>query len=55
MVDVLKPRLFEGHALERWAGHRGIPREEVMAIGDNYNDIEMLAFAGSPVLSWERG
>ncbi len=46
MVDVLNHGCSKGHALQRWAGHRGIPREEVMAIGDNYNDIEMLAFAG---------
>jgi len=36
--------------LERWANHRGIKREQVMAIGDNYNDIEMLAFAGRPFI-----
>ena len=28
----------------------GIDRSEVMAIGDNYNDIEMLTFAGHPVI-----
>jgi Cof subfamily protein (haloacid dehalogenase superfamily) len=50
MVDVLNQGCSKGHALERWAGHRGIPREEVMAIGDNYNDIEMLAFAGVPFI-----
>ena len=50
MVDVLNQDCSKGHALERWAGYRGIPREEVMAIGDNYNDIEMLAFAGVPFI-----
>ena len=50
MVDVLNQGCSKGHALERWADHRGIPREEVMAIGDNYNDIEMLAFAGVPFI-----
>jgi len=50
IVDVLNQGCSKGHALERWAGHRGIPREQVMAIGDNYNDIEMLAFAGVPVI-----
>ena len=48
IVDVLNRDCSKGHALERWARHRGIPREQVMAIGDNYNDIEMLAFAGLP-------
>ncbi len=40
----------KGHAVERWAAYRGIRREQVMAIGDNYNDIEMLAFAGQPFI-----
>ena len=50
IVDVLNQGCSKGHALERWANHRGIAREQVMAIGDNYNDIEMLAFAGYPVI-----
>lgn len=50
IVDVLNQGCSKGHALERWAGYRGIPREQVMAIGDNYNDIEMLVFAGIPVI-----
>jgi HAD-superfamily hydrolase, subfamily IIB len=50
IVDVLNGGCSKGHALERWASHRGIPRKEVMAIGDNYNDIEMLAFAGYPFI-----
>ena len=50
MIDVLNAGCSKGHALERWARHRGIAREEVMAIGDNHNDIEMLAFAGHPVI-----
>ena len=50
IVDILNKDCSKGHALERWAAHRGVPREQVMAIGDNYNDIEMLAFAGYPVI-----
>jgi len=50
IVDVLNQGCSKGHALERWASYRGIPREQVMAIGDNYNDIEMLAFAGLPFI-----
>ena len=50
IVDVLNQGCSKGHALERWAKYRGIPREQVMAIGDNYNDIEMLAFAGRPFI-----
>lgn len=50
IVDVLNHGCSKGHALERWAEHRRIRRDQVMAIGDNYNDIEMLAFAGYPVI-----
>ena len=50
MIDVLNAGCSKGHALERWAAHRGYRREEVMAVGDNYNDIEMLEFAGHPVI-----
>jgi hypothetical protein len=50
IVDVLNAECSKGHALERWAKYRGIKREEVMALGDNYNDIEMLAFAGRPFI-----
>ena len=50
IVDVLNRDCSKGHALERWANHRGIPREQVMAIGDNFNDLEMLAFAGAPFI-----
>jgi len=50
MIDVLNAGCSKGHALERWATYRGFTREEVMAIGDNHNDIEMLAYAGHPVI-----
>jgi len=50
IVDVLNRGCTKGSALARWANFRGIPREQVMAIGDNYNDIEMLAYAGSPFI-----
>ena len=50
IIDLLNAGCSKGHALERWANYRGIDRSEVMAIGDNYNDIEMLTFAGYPVI-----
>ncbi|MGA7629561.1 MAG: Cof-type HAD-IIB family hydrolase [Terriglobales bacterium] len=50
IVDVLNAGCSKGHALERWANYRQITRDQVMAIGDNYNDIEMLAFAGYPFI-----
>jgi len=45
-----KSWLLQGARLGAWANHRGIAREQVMAIGDNYNDIEMLEYAGVPVI-----
>ncbi len=50
MIDVLNPVCSKGSSLAEWAGLRGVPREEVMAIGDNHNDLEMLSFAGIPVV-----
>jgi Cof subfamily protein (haloacid dehalogenase superfamily) len=50
MIDVLNAGCSKGQALERWAKFRGYGREEVMAIGDNHNDVEMLEFAGHPVI-----
>jgi Cof subfamily protein (haloacid dehalogenase superfamily) len=50
MIDVLNAGCSKGHALQRWAAHRGFGREQVMAIGDNHNDVEMLEFAGHPVI-----
>ena len=50
MIDVLNGGCSKGHALERWANYRGVTRAQVMAIGDNHNDVEMLEFAGHPVI-----
>lgn len=50
IIDVLNYGCSKGHAVERWAARRGIGPENVMAIGDNFNDVEMLEFAGTPVI-----
>src|ERR1043166_3286220 len=50
ILDILTQACSKGHALRRWAEKHGIPREQVMAIGDNYNDLEMLEFAGLAVV-----
>ena len=50
MIDVLNAGCSKGHALERWASYRGYGRDQVMAVGDNHNDVEMLEFAGHPVI-----
>lgn len=50
LIDILNTDCSKGHAVERWAGHRNIRVAEIMAIGDNFNDIEMLEVAGIPVV-----
>jgi len=50
MIDVINPVCSKGSSLAEWAALRGFAREEVMAIGDNHNDLEMLSFAGIPVV-----
>lgn len=50
MLDVLPPGCTKGAALAEWAQRQGLQREEILAIGDNHNDLEMLLFAGIPVV-----
>ena len=50
MLDVIHPRCSKGATLAEWTARRGLAREEVMAVGDNFNDMEMLEFAGLPVV-----
>jgi hypothetical protein len=50
MVDILNKGCTKGAALKRWATFKGYKPEQVMAIGDNYNDIEMLEYAGHPYI-----
>jgi Cof subfamily protein (haloacid dehalogenase superfamily) len=50
MIDVIHPSCSKGSSLAEWAALRGYARDEVMAIGDNHNDLEMLSFAGIPVV-----
>src|SRR3974390_1798311 len=50
MIDVIHPRVTKGATLAEWAGLRGVQPEEILAIGDNHNDLEMLSFAGTPVV-----
>jgi len=50
LVDVIRAGCSKGTALRELAQLRGIERDEVMAIGDNLNDLPMLEFAGLPVV-----
>lgn len=50
MLDVLPAGCTKGAALAEWAALHGLQRDEILAIGDNHNDIEMLEFAGISVV-----
>ena len=50
LVDVTAPDATKGHALAWRAAQMGLAPGEVMAIGDNFNDLEMLEFAGTAVV-----
>jgi len=50
LVDVNAAGCSKGTTLARWATDEGYERSEVMAVGDNLNDLEMLEFAGIAVV-----
>ncbi len=50
LVDVCAANTTKGTGLAALAAYMNIPQDEVMAIGDNFNDREMLAWAGVGVV-----
>ena len=50
LVDVNGAGCSKGTTLARLATSRGLTANEVMAVGDNLNDVEMLDFAGTSVV-----
>jgi len=50
ILDLLPPGVSKGWALARLAGRLGVDRKETMGIGDNWNDIDMLEWAGQGVM-----
>jgi Cof subfamily protein (haloacid dehalogenase superfamily) len=50
LLDVTASTATKGRALAWRAEQMGLTRDEVMAVGDNFNDVEMLEFAGTPVV-----
>jgi Cof subfamily protein (haloacid dehalogenase superfamily) len=50
LVDVCAADTTKGATLARLASHLGVAREEVMAVGDNFNDRDMLEWAGVGVV-----
>ena len=50
LIDVLPPDASKGIGVEKLAAIEGFTSENVMAMGDNFNDLEMLKVAGTAVV-----
>lgn len=50
LIDILPPDASKGTGVESLASLNGLTTENVMVIGDNFNDLEMLEYAGTPVV-----
>ncbi len=50
LLDILNPEASKGVGVDAAAREYGFTREEVMAVGDNFNDLEMLHYAGTGIL-----
>jgi Cof subfamily protein (haloacid dehalogenase superfamily) len=50
LLDLNAAGCTKGSTLAQWAATIGVGREDVMAVGDNLNDVQMLEFAGTAVL-----
>ena len=50
LIDILPPDTSKGHGVARLADLNGIETKEIMAVGDNFNDLEMLNLAGTAVI-----
>lgn len=50
IVDILPAGCSKASALQRLAALRGISTQDILAIGDNWNDLPMLRLAGTAVL-----
>jgi Cof subfamily protein (haloacid dehalogenase superfamily) len=45
-IEIMNKGVSKGRALEILGGYLGVSREEMIAIGDSENDLEMIKFAG---------
>ena len=50
LIDILPPDASKGIGVEKLALINNLTAANVMVIGDNYNDLEMLEYAGTPVV-----
>lgn len=48
-IDLMNKEASKGNALKQLAMKRGIQQEEILAIGNYYNDITMLTYAGKGI------
>jgi len=50
-LEFSHPRATKAYALSVMLAHYGLQREELLAVGDGYNDLEMLEYAGLGVVT----
>lgn len=50
LLDILPPHASKAAGLEKLARIEGLSRDEIMVVGDNFNDLEMLEYAGTSVV-----
>jgi len=50
LIDILPPDASKGIGVEKLALINNLTAENVMVMGDNFNDLEMLEYAGTPVV-----
>jgi Cof subfamily protein (haloacid dehalogenase superfamily) len=50
LIDILPPDASKGIGLEKLTVIENLTPENVMVVGDNFNDLQMLEFAGTPVV-----
>ena len=50
LLDILPPGSSKGVGLSKLAAEFDVSPENIMVIGDNFNDLEMLEYAGTPVV-----
>jgi hydroxymethylpyrimidine pyrophosphatase-like HAD family hydrolase len=50
LIDILPQNASKGHGVSMLAEINDLSHEEIMVVGDNFNDLEMLELAGTPVV-----
>lgn len=50
LIDILPRDASKGQGVSKLAEINGLTHDEIMVVGDNFNDLEMLELAGTPVV-----